>query len=302
MTDRRVAVLGLGAMGGPMARRLSGAFELSVFDPLRTAVDALAEVGAQAAVTPAEAADGSEVLVVAVRDQRQLDAALFGPDGAATTLRPGATVVLTSTVGPTVARELAVSLSEFGGSLVDAPVSGGPRRAGNGELLMMVGAEQEIFDRVAGVLGRLASRIEQVGPNPGDGQALKLVNQLLCGVHIAAAAEAVALAEALGLDAVRAVEALQEGAASSFMLGDRGRRMVAAERPEVLSRVDIFVKDLGLVAGHARTTGVPVPVAAAAEQLFTLATRAGLGVEDDSQLVEMLRRDRSGDAADAGTK
>lgn len=231
-------------------------------------------------------------MVLAVRDQAQVDGALFGPDGAARTLREGAVVVLTSTVGPDAARDTARRLAEHGVLTVDAPVSGGPVRAGNGDLLIVVGAEDTALKAARPVLDLLASTLTVVGPRPGDGQALKAINQLLAGVHIAAAAEAIALARGLGLDPATVVESLKHGAAGSFMFADRGPRMVETyadgPAPEVKSRLDIFVKDMGIVTGIAKAAHVPVPLAAAAEQLYLLGEGAGLAAHDDSSVVTLL--------------
>ncbi|MFB9569643.1 NAD(P)-dependent oxidoreductase, partial [Saccharopolyspora hordei] len=233
-----------------------------------------------------------DVLLLAVRDQQQVEAALFGPDGAASTLPEGAAVVLTSTVGPQAARDTAARLPHH--RLVDAPVSGGPTRAGAGDLLIVVGADDEALEIARPVLDRLSSTCTVIGPRPGDGQALKAINQLLAGVHIAAAAEAVALARGIGLDPALVVETLSRGAASSFMLSDRGPRMVEAygDGAEVRSRLDIFVKDMGIVGELARETGVPTPLAAAAHQLYLLGERAGLAAEDDSAVVTVLSPQR----------
>lgn len=286
------AVIGLGAMGLPMARHLADHLPLSVYDiaPERRAL--IASAGGTDASSPAEAARNADVVLLAVRDQSQVDGALFGENGAAETLRPGTTVILTSTVGPDAARATAERLAENGILTVDAPVSGGPVRAGNGDLLIVVGAEDKALDLARPVLDLLASTLTIVGPRPGDGQALKAINQLLAGVHIAAAAEAIALARGLGLDPATVVESLRHGAAGSFMFGDRGPRMVETYEegpdPEVKSRLDIFVKDMGIVTGIARDAHVPVPLAAAAEQLYLLGERAGLATHDDSSVVTVL--------------
>jgi 3-hydroxyisobutyrate dehydrogenase len=182
-------------------------------------------------------------------------------------------------------------LAELGVDLVDAPLSGGPVRAGNGDLLVVVGAPESAIERARPVLDLLASTLTVVGDRVGDGQALKTVNQLLCGIHIAAAAEALALADALGLDRARTLDALTAGAAGSFMLGDRGRRMLEAydgEGAPVLSRLDIFVKDMGIVGRAAREVALATPVAAAAEQLFLLGQAMGLEAADDSSVIRVL--------------
>lgn len=283
----RIAVLGLGAMGLPMARRLVGSFPVTVFDidPARRASVATTE-----AETPAAAAADADIVLLAVRDQAQVEDALFGADGAAGAMRPGGITILTSTVGPEVARQTATELAERGLVLVDAPVSGGPARADAGDLLIVVGGEAAPVEAVRPVLDLLASNVTVVGPRPGDGQALKAINQLLAGVHIAAAAEAVALARSLELDPATMVDVLSQGAAASFMLADRGPRMVDAyaDGAEVRSRLDIFVKDMGIVTGIAKSAHLPVPLASAAEQLYLLGERAGLGAADDSSVVTLL--------------
>lgn len=286
------AVIGLGAMGLPMARRLAGHLPVTVYDIAADRRATLAVAGARGATSPAEAARDADVVVLAVRDQAQVEGALFGEHGAAEALRPGTVVVLTSTVGPEAARATAERLAERGVLTVDAPVSGGPVRAGDGDLLIVVGADDVALKTARPVLDLLASTLTVVGPRPGDGQALKAINQLLAGVHIAAAAEAIALARGLGLDPTTVVDSLKHGAAGSFMFADRGPRMVQSyeegPEPAVKSRLDIFVKDMGIVTGIAKDAHVPVPLAAAAEQLYLLGERAGLGARDDSSVVTVL--------------
>ncbi len=287
-----IAVLGLGAMGLPMARQLSATHAVRGYDVTAERRTLVAEFGT-ACESAREAATGADVALLAVRNQAQLHDALWGSDGIAAVLEPGSVVLLTSTVGIDSVREVADLISEHSLLLVDAPVSGGPVRAGSGDLLITVGAEPAAYDKAQPVLEALASTLVWVGRRPGDGQAMKTVNQLLCGVHIAAAAEALALAEALGLQTELALQTLQAGAAASFMLGDRGVRMLqvdSAEGVEVRSRLDIFVKDMGIVATAARGAGLPTPLAAAAEQLFLLGQVQGLAARDDSTVISVLRR------------
>ena len=286
----RVAVLGLGAMGLPMAVRLGTTFTVTGVEPGPTQRSAARQAGVQVAATPAQAAGDADIVLLAVRDHTQAHAALFGTDGALETMPAAATVILTSTVGPAAARSLAEDLGDAGHQLVDAPVSGGPGRAGDGDLLIVVGAADAALAASQPVLQHLSSTLVVVGTRPGDGQSLKTINQLLAGVHIAAAAEAVALARALGLDPELVIGALSTGAAGSFMLADRGPRMLQAYTggAEVRSRVDIFVKDMGIVTDVGRDAHVPLPLAAAAAQLYLLAEAAGLGAADDSSLVTIL--------------
>ncbi len=240
-----IAVLGLGAMGLPMASRLAERFTVRGYDidPGRSALAAGAGVAPGASAR--EVAGGADVVLLAVRNRTQLEDALYGADGVVAVLAPGALVTLTSTVGIDAVRDVAARLADEGVHLVDAPISGGPVRAGQGDLLITVGATDEAFAAAEPVLAHLASRLTRVGPRPGDGQAMKTVNQLLCGVHIAAGAE-------------------------------------------VRSRLDIFVKDMGIVGSAARSVGLATPVAAAAEQLFLLGLAAGLAAADDSAVITVV--------------
>jgi 3-hydroxyisobutyrate dehydrogenase len=295
----KIAVIGLGAMGLPMATHLATRFSVTGFDPFEPRRQLAAEGGIAAEATPAGASKNADIALLAVRDQSQAEVALFDEDGVLESLKPGCPVILTSTIGPEAARALADRLKEAGYPLIDAPISGGPARAGKGDLLIVVGATDEALAEARPILDHLASTLTIVGNRPGDGQALKTINQLLAGVHIAAAAEAIALARGLGLDPAVVISALSEGAAGSFMFSDRGPRMVQAYTggAEVKSRVDIFVKDMGIVTNVGRACHVPLPLAAAAEQLYLIAEAAGLGAQDDSSVVTILSPDLGKDAS-----
>jgi len=276
-----VAWLGLGAMGLPMVQRVVAAsYRVRAYDPHRERLDAAGPD--YAAADPADAARGAQVLVVMVATPQQADEALVGR-GALEALDPGARVVVLSTVGTAWVKELAGRVPP-GTRVVDAPVSGGVVRARDGSLLVMASG----LDAVSGALLDTLGDVVEVGPDPGQGQAMKMVNQVLCGVHIAAAAEALALAEALGLDPARALETVRRGAGASFMLDDRGRRMVDPGS-EVRSSLALFVKDLGLVADESRRTGLNSGVAAAAARLFSEAAAARGADHDDTELYDYLR-------------
>jgi 3-hydroxyisobutyrate dehydrogenase len=286
-----VAVLGLGAMGLPMATRLASELTVHGFD----IADARLALAADAGITPHDsarsAAGGVDAVLLAVRDGEQLREVLFGESGIADVLTEGAVVIMASTVGIDEVTAVAARLATLGVQLVDAPLSGGPVRAGAGDLLIVVGAEPSAREKAAPVLTLLASTLTVIGDRPGDGQAFKTVNQLLCGVHIAAAAEALALAGALGLDVENTLTTLSSGAAGSFMLANRGPRMLEAyseDGAEVLSRLDIFVKDLGIVGAAARASGLATPVASAAEQLFLLGKAGGHAAADDSAIIRVI--------------
>jgi 3-hydroxyisobutyrate dehydrogenase len=294
-----VAVIGLGAMGLPMASHLATTFPVTGFDPFEPRRELAAGSGIVAEATPGAACPDADIVLLAVRDHAQAESALFGQDGVLSTLKPGSPVILTSTVGPDAARDLAGKLEARGYPLIDAPISGGPVRAGSGDLLIVVGATDDALAAGQPVLDALSSTLTIVGPRPGDGQALKAINQLLAGIHIAAAAEAIALARGLGLDPAVVIEALSQGAAGSFMFADRGPRMLQAYTggAEVKSRVDIFVKDMGIVTTVGRTSHVPLPLAAATQQLYLIAEAAGLGADDDSSVVTILSPKKATDSA-----
>jgi len=290
-TGYTVTVLGLGAMGLPMATRLASKLTVHGFDIVEDRLERAAEAGVVRFDTARGAAQGADAVLLAVRNSEQLGEVLFGANGVAEVLAEGSVVILTSTVGTEAISASVDRLAACGVALVDAPLSGGPVRAGQGDLLVIVGAEPEALEKARPVLELLASTLTVVGDKPGDGQALKTVNQLLCGVHIAAAAEALALAEALGLDQAKTLAALEAGAAGSFMLSNRGPRILQAyeqDGAEVLSRLDIFVKDMGIVGKATRAAGLPSPVAAAAEQLYLLGQAQGLGAADDSAIIKVL--------------
>ena len=292
LSDVTVAVLGLGAMGLPMATNLvAHGAAVRGFDIAQPRLDLAADAGVTGCGSAREAATRADIALLAVRNAAQLEDALYGPDGVVATLPAGATVLLTSTVGVDAVREVADRLAGSGHRIVDAPISGGPVRAGEGDLLVTVGADDDAWSATQPVLEAMAGTLVRVGAKAGDGQAMKTVNQLLCGVHIAAAGEALALARALGLDPALALEALMAGAAASFMLGDRGQRMLQAYNEggaPVKSRLDIFVKDMGIVTTAAKAVHLATPVAAAAEQLYLLGEAQGKEAVDDSAVITVL--------------
>ena len=286
-----VAVLGLGAMGLPMATHLASTHEVRGFDIAAARRALAADAGALAAESAAAACRGASVVVVSVRDGAQLETVLFADGGAASELGPGSVVVVTSTVGEDAVRSAAERLAASGIHTVDAPVSGGPVRAGQGDLLIMVGAPVQALEAAREVLEALASTLHVVGDQVGQGQQLKTVNQLLCGIHTAAAAEALALAHRMGLDLDRTIDVLGQGAAASFMLADRGPRMaqrLRGEEPELRSRLDVIGKDMRIVADLTRQLRVATPTASGADQLYRLGEAVGLGAQDDSIITTIL--------------
>jgi 3-hydroxyisobutyrate dehydrogenase len=298
---KRVGFAGLGAIGRPMARRLLDAgFEVAVFDVVPENARELVELGAVEARSPEEAARGAEAVVVMVATPEQALAAILGDRGVSSGLGRGSPLILTSTVGPKTVREIRERLGSMGDQLLDAPVSGGTERARTGDLLIMAGGEEGTFAAARPVLEAMGSRIEWIGPEVGDGQAMKLVNQLLCGVHLAAAGEALAFAEAMGLDPRRAYDVVSKGAANSFMMDDRAPRMLSDGPMSVESAMDIFVKDTGLVVDAARENGMRPDLAMAANGVFSEGSEAGMGREDDSRVRMVYRMRRADEGTEAG--
>ncbi|GAB3623739.1 NAD(P)-dependent oxidoreductase [Mariniluteicoccus endophyticus] len=285
----QIGWIGLGAMGTPMVRAAAAAgFAIRVFDVSDHAVAAVSDIAIPAR-TSEDTVMGAEIVVIMVATPEQLNTVLFGDDGIASTLSPDTTLLVMSTVGPAAIDELVTATSHISKHVVDAPVSGGVARAATGDLLIMAAGADDDVKAVQSLLDALASTVAIVGERPGDGQRFKVINQLLCGVHIAAAGEALALADSMGLDPQQVHTVLGAGAAASFMFQDRGERMTQNAFEDVRSALAIFVKDMGLVSQAARSVHQEVPLASSAEQLYLRGARLGLGRLDDSVVYKILR-------------
>jgi 3-hydroxyisobutyrate dehydrogenase len=189
-----------------------------------------------------------------------------------------------ATCPPAAVEAIGERVRKAGRRLIDAPVSGGVAGAKAATLTIMVAGARDTFESVKPVFEALGDKVFHVGERPGQGAIVKTVNQLLCGVHIAVVAEAFALAAKVGVDLKILLEIMSGSSASSWMLKDRGPRMLEAE-PEVTSAVDIFVKDLGIVLDAGRDTKAALPLAAAAHQMFLATSGRGDGAADDSQVI-----------------
>lgn len=286
-TASPVVFVGLGAIGTPMSQRLAAAgFDVTGVDPFEAARSRAEEAGITAVASIAEApAEGPVVVMVATPDQ--LDALVA--EAVDASVVADRTWVVMSTVGPDAVRRAGAALAAAGARVVDAPVTGGVARATTGELIVFGSGAQAELAEVATVLAPLGT-VRVVGAELGQGQAVKVVNQHLCSVHIVAAAEALSLGESLGLDKAEVLDLIGGGAAGSWMLADRGPRMLQGDEAPVLSTIGIFVKDSGLVADAAASVGAEVPVLAAARARYLLAASAGLERRDDSSVIETYRR------------
>ena len=281
---RRIGFVGLGSMGLPMAKNLlARGFEVRGYDVRAEAVVALVGESGSAVSNPAEVARGADALVLMVVNAAQAESVLFD-EGALEALPASGIVVLMATCAPGSVAALATRVEATGRRFVDAPVSGGVVGAASGTLTIMAAASRETFEAARPVLDAMGDKVFHVGESPGQGATVKTVNQLLCGVHIAVAAEAFALAAKVGVDLGVLLEVMSGSAASSWMLKNRGPRMLEAD-PEVTSAVDIFVKDLGIVLEAGRETKAALPLAAVAHQLFLATSGRGDGAADDSQVI-----------------
>jgi putative dehydrogenase len=289
---RKVGFVGLGAMGLPMALNLvKKQFHVRGFDMKAEALEALGHAGGHVASSAADAAHTADVLVLMVVNIAQAESVLFQA-GALEALPSAATVVLMATCPPNDVAALAKRVEATGRHFIDAPVSGGVVGAQGGTLTIMAAASDEVIEASRPVLVAMGEKLFHVGHKAGQGAMVKTVNQLLCGVHIAACAEGIALAEKAGIDGQVILDILGGSAASSWMLHNRGPRMIQDD-PIVTSAVDIFVKDLSIVMDAGRTAKAALPVAAAAHQMFLAASAQGHGTKDDSQVV-LTYRDLAG--------
>ena len=282
--DQTIAFIGLGSMGLPMAKNLLGrGFAVRGFDVRPAATQVLAAGGGIAARSVAEACAGADIALLMVVNAAQAEAVLFS-DGAVPALPDGAVVVLMATCPPRAVEAIAARVVEAGRRFVDAPVSGGVAGAEAGTLTIMAAAPSASLDLVSDALAAMGDKVVRVGDRPGQGAMVKTVNQLLCGVHLAVAAEAFSLAAKVGVDPGVMLQILSGSSASSWMLRDRGPRMLETE-PRVTSAVDIFVKDLGIVLEAGRDSKAALPFAALAQQLFLSVSGRGDGSADDSQVI-----------------
>jgi L-threonate 2-dehydrogenase len=284
----QIGFIGLGAMGVPMALNLLKAgHSVAGFDVRAGAVDALVAAGGQAASSAANAAQGAELLWLMVVSGEQAEAVLFDA-GAAAALPKNAIVALGCTQAPAHAARTAQRLATMGLRTLDAPVSGGTKGAQAASLSIMCSGEETVMAQTKPVLDALGQRVFDCGRSVGQGSTAKMINQLLCGVHIAAAAEALHLAERAGVSTTTVHEIISASAGNSWMWGDRGPRMMQAD-PAVTSAVDIVVKDLGIVLGEARALKAGLPLSSAAMQMFLAASGLGHGAADDSQVIRAYR-------------
>ena len=288
-TKQSVGVIGLGSMGLGGAQSLKRAgCAVPVCDVRPEALAGFAAEGGSICASPAELARKVAVAIVLVVNAEQTEEVLYGSAGAVRHLAQGSVVIASSTVSPQFAEALGERLANDGILMIDAPVSGGTARAANGTLTVMASGAPEAFERASDVFAAISEKVYRLGDRPGVGSKVKMINQLLAGVHIAAAAEAVALGIKAGVEPKVLYEVISNSAGSSWMFQNRVPHILAGDYTP-LSAVNIFVKDLGIVLDSARKMTFPLPLTAAAHQLFLMAGAAGHGGEDDSAVVKVFQ-------------
>ncbi|WP_408598582.1 L-threonate dehydrogenase [Limnohabitans sp.] len=288
----KVGLVGLGAMGSGMAASLRRAgHDLHVFDVRHEVAQAFVRDGGVACPSLAELGAACDVVVSVVVNAAQTEEVLFGKDGngmgCAATMKPGSVFVMCSTVDPNWSVALEARLEQLGLMYVDAPISGGAAKAASGEMTMMTAAQPEAYAKCEALLHAMAAKVYKLGDSAGAGSKVKIINQLLAGVHIAAAAEAMALGLREGVAPDALYEVITHSAGNSWMFENRMAHVLAGDYTP-LSAVDIFVKDLGLVLDMARASKFPLPLSSTAHQMFMQASTAGFAREDDSAVIKIF--------------
>jgi len=287
--QEKVGVIGLGAIGGGIAHNLlSAGADVTVWNRTEAKMEPLVAAGAAAAANAAEVARSSSIVFICVSDTPDVEEVLFGDEGILQGASPGDLIIDNSTISPQATREMARRLDSAGIHMLDAPVSGGPEGAAAGTLSLMVGGDRAQFERAKPYLDSIGGTITHVGDN-GDGQMVKLVNQILVVGHALAMSEAFLFAAAGGLDLERTLQAVQGGAAGSWMLDHRAPQMIRRDWSPGFS-IDMQEKDVKLAVGAASELGVPLLVTGLVDDLYRVLQREGMGGEGNHALVKALER------------
>jgi 3-hydroxyisobutyrate dehydrogenase len=300
MVNERIGFVGLGIMGGAMARNLLKAgFDVRVWNRTAARMAELAAAGAQTATSPADVAAQGDVIITCVSDTPDVEEVVLGAQGVIHGARPGALLIDMSTISPEATRQMAGRLAEQGVQMLDAPISGGSEGASRGTLSIMVGGPADQVARAMPLFEAMGKTITHVGDH-GAGQMVKLVNQILVVVNMLGVGEALLFAQAGGLDLNKTLEAVSQGAAGSWMLNNRGPQVIVRDwRPGFM--VDLQQKDLRLVLEAADQMGIPALGTSLVFNLYRTLQAQGLGREGNHALVKALERlsglEIGGDAA-----
>lgn len=287
-TSLKAAVIGLGSMGLGMAQSIAkGGMAVSGFDLNPIALSALSKNGGAAASSAKDAAMGCDILAVVVVNADQTRNVLFGEHGVASAMKPGGVIISCATMSPNNARQLASQAQALELLYLDAPMSGGAAKAATGQLTFMASGTAQAFERASPVLDLVASKVYNLGEAAGAGASFKMVNQLLAGVHIAAACEAMTFAAKLGLDLGKVYEVITASAGNSWMFENRVPHILEGDYSP-RSAISIFTKDLGIVSDMARQEKFPLQIASTALQMFLMTAAAGMDGDDDASVARMI--------------
>jgi len=285
---RTVGIVGVGNMGGGMAAHLlEQGWTVRVHDIDRAKVDALESLGATACDSTSEAALGVPLLIVCVVDAQQVREVLFAEGGALESLDARATVMLCPTIAPGDTEQIAAELAEQGIATIDAPMSGGPARARDGSMSLMVACAEDVFEAHRDAIEALSRKVFRIGERVGDGARTKLVNNLLAGINLVGAAEAMALAQRVGLDLETTLDVIEQSSGQSWIGSDRMRRAIEGDY-EPRAHMTLLAKDTRLAIEAAREAGFDGPLGEKARDVFAQALRAGLADRDDAALFKLL--------------
>lgn len=288
---KNVGVVGLGSMGMGIAQSLiKSNIPTYGFDLNKEACQALKQAGAVAVgQNVAEYAQHLQALLLVVVNGRQVDAILFdGDKPLAEQLQPNTIIMLHSTLSAEQTKQIARRLEQYQLPLVDAPISGGAIKAAAGQLTIMASGAPALFDQLNDVFNAISERLYRVGDEVGLGSTVKTIHQLLAGVHIAVAAESMALAAKAGIDLNMMYDIVTHAAGNSWMFENRMQHVLDGDYTPK-SSVDIFVKDLGLVMETGKALNFPLPIAATAHQMFISASNEGFGLQDDSAVIKTFK-------------
>lgn len=287
--DFAVCIVGLGSMGMGAAKScINAGLTTYGVDLNPQALATLQQAGAKQAATSADGfASELDALLLLVVNAAQVKQILFDENGLAAKLKPNTPVMVSSTISAADARQIEQQLLALGLNMLDAPVSGGAAKAADGQMTVMASGAESTFQQLQPVLDAVAGKVYRIGEEIGLGATVKIIHQLLAGVHIAAGAEAMALAARAGIPLDVMYDVVTHAAGNSWMFENRMRHVVDGDYAPK-SAVDIFVKDLGLVADTAKALHFPLPLASTAFNMFTAASNAGFGKEDDSAVIKIF--------------
>ena len=287
MYKKRVGFIGLGVMGKAMATRIArDGYPLIVFDIQKGPLAEMEKLGARAAESAGELGKESDTVIVMVRDYQQVKDTVFLPRGALSGMRQGTTLIIMSTITPQDVIEVESTAREHGVSVIDSPVSGGRTRAEDASLALMVGGDEAVVKENEDVLKAMGSNVFHVG-KVGQGQAMKIINQILVSANIASVAEAIVMTEKLGIDLHTMYDVITRGAGTSEVLQMMGPSMLAKDfSPR--ATVDIFVKDTGIIMDTVRALDISLPVFSAVYQVYRMARAHGFGPKDATSVLQLI--------------